>query len=272
MSDLRKFLSIIATLLLVFAIACGGGQETVYDDEEEDEGGEEVATATSADTAQPGAPATADAGNVSGVVKLAGTPAAMPNVAMGADPACHQQHPTPAKSNEVVVSADGGLANVFVYVRPQDVKGSYPAPKTEALLDQVGCLYKPHVHAVHVGQTLKIRNSDPTLHNVHALAKANPEFNIGQPVQGMESQKKFDKPEILIKIKCDVHGWMNSYLAVMPHPFHSVSNDGGAFNISNLPAGTYTLEAWHEKFGTQSQQITVGPNETAQVSFTFNAS
>jgi hypothetical protein len=122
-----------------------------------------------------------------------------------------------------------------------------------------------------VGQTLEIKNSDPTLHNVHALAKVNREFNEGQPVQGMISKKKFDKPEVMIKFKCDVHAWMNSYMAVLPHPYFAVSGADGSFTIQGLPPGTYTLEAWHEKFGAQTQPITVGPKESKQVSFTFKS-
>ena len=140
------------------------------------------------------------------------------------------------------------------------------------VLDQKGCQYWPHVNAIQVGQTLEIKNSDPTLHNVHALAKVNKEFNEGQPVQGMVSKKVFTKPEEVIKFKCDVHGWMNSWMAVLTHPFHGVSDASGAFTIANLPPGTYTLVAWHEKYGKQEQQVTVGPKESKSVTFTFKAS
>ena len=171
------------------------------------------------------------------------------------------------KSPEVVVGPAGELANVFVYVK--DFKGQAPAPSGPALLDQVGCQYTPRVSGVQVGQTLEIKNSDSTLHNVHALAKVNNEFNVGQPVQGMISKKTFDKQEVMIKFKCDVHGWMASYLAVLPHPYYGVSQANGTFTINGLPPGTYTLEAWHEKYGAQTQQIQVGAKEAKQVNFTF---
>jgi hypothetical protein len=121
------------------------------------------------------------------------------------------------------------------------------------------------------GQSLDILNSDPTLHNIHALPEKNDAFNLGMPVQGMKYTKKFDKPEVMIRIKCDVHGWMGAYCGVLPHPFFAVSAADGSFMIKDLPAGTYTIEAWHEKLGTQTQQITVGDKESKAANFTFKA-
>ena len=121
-----------------------------------------------------------------------------------------------------------------------------------------------------VGQTLEIKNDDATLHNVHAMPVVNSQFNVGQPVQGMVSPQHLDKPEMTpFKIKCDVHGWMKSYMAVMPHPFYSVSQANGTFTISNLPPGQYTVVAWHEKYGQQEQQVTVGAKESKALNFTF---
>jgi plastocyanin len=192
----------------------------------------------------------------------------MPALQMGADPFCQSQHPTAAHDEDVVVGPAGELANVIVFVK--NAPGSYSPPAQPALLDQVGCQYVPHVSAVQVGQKVQIRNSDATLHNVHAMPEINRQFNEGQPVQGMVSTKTFDKAEVKpFRIKCDVHGWMESYMAVLPHPFHSVSQANGNFSIGNLPPGAYTLVAWHERYGQQEQQVTVGANEQKQVTFTF---
>lgn len=271
--SLRKYLTLLFSLMLVLAVACGGGKEVV---DEKDLGEDDQAKQAEATTAAEGTPApaaaaapvSADAATLSGVVKLEGAAPKMANIQMGADPYCASQHPTPQADEEVVVSPAGELANVIVFVK--DAPGSYPAPSTPAVLDQHGCKYTPHVSAVQVNQPVEIKNSDSTLHNVHAMPNVNAQFNVGQPVQGMVSAKKFDKAEIQpFKIKCDVHGWMKSYMVVLPHPFHSVSAMNGTFSIANLPPGSYTLVAWHEKYGTQEQQVTVGAKEQKQVTFTF---
>jgi len=122
-----------------------------------------------------------------------------------------------------------------------------------------------------VNQPFDIINSDATLHNINAKPTANTSFNIAQPVKGMKTTKKFTKPEIMVKFKCNVHPWMSAYAGVLDHPFFGVSDEQGAVTIAGLPAGTYTLEAWHETFGTQTQSVSVGDGETTSVEFTFKA-
>jgi plastocyanin len=272
--SLRKYLNLLFSLTLVLFVACGGGKEVVDEGElGEDDHAAPAATAEGSaggGTAAPAAAAAvvADAGTLGGTIKFEGAPAKMSAVQMGADPYCQSQHPTPQMDEEVMVGPGGELANVIVFVK--DVAGNYPTPTAPALLDQKGCHYVPHVTAVQVGQPVEIRNSDATLHNVHAMPKVNSQFNEGQPVQGMVSTKKFDKVEMVpFRVKCDVHGWMKSYMVVLPHPYHSVSATNGTFSIPNLPPGNYTLVAWHEKYGQQEQQVTVGPKEQKQVTFTF---
>ena len=271
--SLRKYWNLLLSLALITAVACGGGKEVVDEADlgEDDHAAPTAAAEGGAGGAAPAAAApvaVADAATLGGTVKFEGAAPKMPSLAMGADPYCASQHTTAEPDEEVVLGAAGELANVIVYVK--DVQGTFPPPATAALLDQKGCKYIPHVSAVQVGQPVQIKNSDATLHNVHAMPEVNSQFNEGQPVQNMVSTKKFDKPELKpFRIKCDVHGWMKSYMAVLPHPYHSVSQTNGTFNIANLPPGNYTLVAWHEKLGEQEQQVTVGAKEQKQVTFTF---
>jgi plastocyanin len=272
---MKKFVSLLFATTLLLSIACGKGKEASKEDEGEDD---EQTTTTAAASTASGTPAaaapaaaavSADAATLTGLVKFEGAAPKMTNIQMSADPYCQSQHSSaPATEEDVVTGPAGELANVFVYIK--DIKGNFPAPSTPVVIDQKGCQYHPHVNAVMVGQTLQIKNDDATLHNVHAMPVANSQFNEGQPVQGMTSEKHLDKPEMTpFKIKCDVHGWMKSYMAVMPHPFYSVSQANGTFTISNLPPGQYTVVAWHEKYGQQEQQVTVGAKESKALNFTF---
>ena len=209
-------------------------------------------------------------GVIRGSAAFNGTAPAMEKISMAADPACQQQHTDPVLSEAVVVNANGTLKNVFVYVK-EGATGSYPPPADPVTLDQHGCWYQPHILGVQVGQPLDIVNSDPTLHNVNAKPTTNQPFNIAQPVKGMKTSKKFTKPEIMVSTKCNVHPWMQAYLGVVDHPFFAVSGADGSFEITGLPAGTYTLAAWHERYGTQTAQVTVGDGETATADFAFEA-
>ena len=271
---MKKFVSLLFASTLVFSIACGKGKEASKADQGEDDETQTAATtATTASGAPAAAPAaapvSADAATLTGLVKFEGAAPKMASIQMSADPYCQSQHASaPASDEDVVVGPGGELANVFVYIK--DIKGNFPTPSSAVTIDQKGCQYHPHVNAVMVGQPLEIKNDDATLHNIHALPTANSQFNEGQPVQGMVSTKKLDKVEMTpFKIKCDVHGWMKSYMAVMPHPFYAVSQNNGTFTISNLPPGQYTVVAWHEKYGQQEQQVTVGAKESKALNFTF---
>lgn len=245
---------ILALCALPILAGCGAKEETASS-----EGPAEGATAE--------APAAAaDAGGINGSVTFAGADTDTP-IAMDADPVCAGLHTTPVDTNEIAAK-DGKLGNVFVYVK-SGLTGSYPAPAEKKELDQVGCQYTPRVQGLQVGQAMTIKNTDATLHNVHALAKSNQEFNQAQP-QGLPPfEKTFDKAELPVHVKCDVHPWMNAYIAVVDNPFYAVSGEDGAFSIEKLPPGTYTLEAWHEKLGTKTQEVTIAPNQTVDVTFAF---
>lgn len=211
------------------------------------------------------------AGSISGKVMLNGVAPASEAIDMSADPTCEAFYDEPLRTEDVVVNDDGSLRNVFVYVK-EGLEGKTYAPPAEAVrLNQHGCHYTPHVFGVMVNQPIEIMNSDSTLHNVHALPEQSRPFNLGMPIQGMKLKKKFDTPEVMVRLKCDVHPWMSAYAGVLEHPYHAVSGDGGAFEITGLPAGTYVLEAWHEVYGTLAQQVTVDEAGSASASFTFTA-
>ena len=187
---------------------------------------------------------------------------------MNSDPACVELA-TDTQTEYFVVGGEGGLGNVFVYVKEGLGGRSFPTPSEPIVLDQQGCRYRPHVFGIQVGQPLEIVNSDMTLHNIHATPANNDEFNTGQPIQGMRFERMFDSPEVMVPFKCDVHGWMNAYAGVLDHPYFSVTGEDGGFDISNLPPGDYVIEAWHERLGTQTQNVTVGEGASAELNFTF---
>jgi plastocyanin len=211
------------------------------------------------------------AGNVTGKVSFTGTPPTPQKIDMAADPVCAGQNANGLTTEDVIVNADGTLQNVFVYVKEGLEGKTFDVPQQPAVLDQKGCHYTPHVFGLQVGQPLQILNSDSTLHNVHGLPKKSKEFNLGMPLQGMKLNRKFDAPEIMVKFKCDVHPWMSAYAGVVPHPFYAVTGEAGSFEIKDLPPGNYVLEAWHEKYGTQTQSVTVDEAGPKTVDFSFAA-
>jgi plastocyanin len=226
--------------------------------------------ASSAPAGQKVDPATA--GDVTGTVVLDGTAPKNEQIKMMADPTCAKQAPGPQLQETYIVGADGkALGNVLVYVKDGLGNYVYDAPTSSVTIDQKGCRYIPHVLGVRVGQKLEIINSDPTLHNIHATPKVNSEFNTGQPMQGMKTEHTFTAKEVMVPFKCDVHGWMNAFAAVLDHPYYGVTGQDGKFTLKGLPPGTYTVEAWHERLGASSQSVTLGAKETKDVTFTFKA-
>jgi hypothetical protein len=263
------FLLLLTATPLSF-LACGGQKDE--DALMEDAGSEKTSTAatTASAAASAAAPAATAAGGatVTGKVNFEGPAPAMAQIKMDADAFCKSEHKEPVYEQEVVVNPNKTLEWVLVYVK-EGVKGTYPVPTEAITLDQHGCQYRPHVFGIQAGQPLKVLNSDGTLHNIHALPKKNAEFNIGQPFKGMETIKKFENTEVPVRFKCDVHKWMGAYTGVFNHPFFAVTNDQGTFEIKNLPPGNYVIEAWHEKYGTQTQNVTVTGGESKTVDFNF---
>ena len=207
-------------------------------------------------------------GTVTGRARFEGAAPEPQVIKMAADPICMREGKS-ATSEAILVGSDGALRNVFVYIKDGLGDRKFPAPTTPVVLDQKGCRYTPHVFGVQVGQGVDVVNSDPTLHNVHAMPKVNGEFNFGQPVQGMRARRTFDKPEVMVPFRCDVHSWMSAYAGVLAHPFFAVTKADGSFEIKGLPPGTYLLEAWHERLGTKTQQVTVDDKKGATAAFSF---
>jgi plastocyanin len=234
-------------------------------------GGEKAANQPSGAGSPPPAPAAAPTGSgtVTGTVKFTGTAPANPSIDMSEEAACKAKHPGGVTDPQIVVNS-GNLANVFVYVKSGLPAGAtFTAPTQAVTIDQNGCLYHPRVFGVMVGQPIEILNSDPVLHNIKAVPTANRGFNISQPSQGMKTTRTFDTPEVMVPLECNVHGWMNAWVGVMSHPFFATSGDDGTFTIKGLPAGTYEIEAWHEKLGTKTMTVTVTDGGSATADFSF---
>jgi plastocyanin len=215
----------------------------------------------------------ATAGGVKGRVVLDGTAPKNEAIKMGGDPVCVREAKGPQLQDTYAIGGDGkSLANVFVYVKDGLGNYTYDTPTEPAKIDQKDCRYHPHVFGMRVGQSLEIINSDPTLHNIHAMPTTNREFNNGQPIQGMKMTHIFEAKEVMIPFKCDVHGWMNAYVGVLDHPYFAVTDKDGTFELKSLPPGTYTIEAWHERLGAQTQSVRLGQKETKDINFTFKPS
>ena len=214
------------------------------------------------------------AGSLSGRVNFNGKAPKKKTLKMDADPVCGSAHKTPPYRQSFVMNEEGYLKNVMVYLA--DVKYDGKALETQAVLDQNGCMYSPHVQGMMVGQELLIKNSDATLHNIHGMPTINSEFNFAMPKVVKEKAIKMDKPEHAIYIKCDVHPWMKSYLSIFAHPYFAVTDDTGHYQIDNIPPGTYEVIAWQEKFKdketkewkTLNASVKIGDGNTSQ-DFTF---
>jgi plastocyanin len=228
----------------------------------------ESASAASAPTVDP-----AKVGTITGRVVLDGTAPASEVIRLDADPKCVALAAGEERRTEyILLGQENAVQNVFVYVKDGLPPGLYPVPSTPVVLDQQNCRYVPRVLGAQVGQQLVIRNSDPLLHNVRAEGQTNEPFDVGTPIKGMEVKRTFATREVMVPFKCNVHAWMNAYVGVLEHPFFAVTDSSGRFSIPHLPPGTYTVETWHERLGTQVQQVTVAATDTKDLTFTYKVS
>jgi plastocyanin len=251
---MRKTLLALSLLSLLAFVACGKDPlEEALEKRSAGGGGGDVSTG-------PALTAT-----LKGKITFDGTPPTPKKISTSSDPGCKNAN---LVSEEFVVS-DGGLENVILYVSGGDIAGKkVPTSKEVVTLSQEGCHYIPHALTLQVGQPLRIVNNDETAHNVHAWAEINKSFNESQSSKGVENTHVFDKEEVLLPVRCDVHNWMNSFIGVFSHPLHTVSKKGGAYEMK-LPAGTYMVTAEHESLGKQEMMVTVAENGSADLNFTF---
>lgn len=218
--------------------------------------------------AQPPSTGSADASGIRGKVTFEGTvPKAKP-ISMAADPSCAKQHSGLVPTSEVVADSKGGLQNVLIFISDGLGDRTFDPPKEPVVITQKGCLYQPRVLAVQANQPIEVVNDDPTSHNIHPIPTNNREWNKAE-LPGTKMEEAFAREEIAIPVKCNIHPWMRGYIAVLKNPYFAVTKADGSFDLPQLPPGTYTIKAWHEKLGTSTQSITVGPNQTKDISFVF---
>ena len=264
---MRKWLSVITLVLVVAAWGCGGsgsdtpkssGSAPAASAPDSASGGGESAASGGAQDAAPG--------SIKGKITYSGPKPRVINIKMGADPYCEKANAGGAKRMAPRVSEDGGLADVLIYIASGLAK-TYPAPSEAVSINQVSCNYTPRVLGAMAGQPIEIMNSDSTLHNVHALPENSNAFNLGMPTKGMKSTRKFANPEIFVRIKCDVHPWMETFVGVTDNPFYAVSDDDGGFEIQGVPPGEYTVEAAHPRVGRKTATLTVKSGAASTADF-----
>jgi hypothetical protein len=226
-----------------------------------------AAVAAGSDTHVTAAQA-AKRGAIRGHIRLNGTLPGNPIIRMGMDPMCAQLNAGRRVVQETVAaSADGSLANVFV--RLQGSLPPAPIPAEPVILDQRACIYVPRVLGARVGQILQVRNSDDLLHNVHGVSARGNGFNIGQPKAGIVQQIRLKEEEIMLQVTCDVHRWMIAFVGVVSNPYFATSGAAGTYAINNVPAGTYTIQTWHERYGVLAQTVRVREGSTSTVDFAY---
>jgi hypothetical protein len=254
---MRKLSLLVCSLLLFSLAACGGKSDDLP----------ALGGDTGGGNAGGGAAPPPTTASIMGKISFEGEVPKPIKLPTTADPQCKKELFT-----EDTKVKDGGLENVFIYVSGGDVVAgkSFAPPSNSVEINQIDCHYIPHAFVVQVGQKLAIRNSDMTLHNIHSFSEINPQFNTGEAVP-MVIEHVFDKKEILIPVKCDVHKWMAAFIAVVDNPFATVSAEGGKYELK-LPAGKFEITAIHEKYGKQTIMVEVKDGDHTTKDFTFKAS
>ena len=215
------------------------------------------------------AAAPAGSGEITGKVTYTGTPPKMKPIDMSKEPSCAKQHATPLLEQTVATGPGNALQFVVVYISAGDQGSEMPSQAVK--YDQKGCQYIPHVLAMQVNQELQISNHDQTTHNIHPLAKDNPEFNKSQLPGSPPIGTRYEKAEF-IPVKCNIHQWMHGYFVVLKTSHYAITGEDGSFDLKALPPGKYTVTAWQERYPAQSQQVTIGGGDTKTINFVFKVS
>ena len=221
-------------------------------------------------------PDPATVGTITGRVTFTGRKPVLKVVDMDGDPQCAKLHGEPVSDEEVLVThtatGQGGedrLANVFVYLKAGLEGKSFEPPAEPIVIEQRGCWFGPRVQGIMVGQTLKVVNSDPLTHNIHPMAVVNREWNQSQSPGEPPFTRRFSQPEVMVRIKCNIHNWMHAWVGAVAHPYFAVTGKDGTFSLAGVPPGSYTIEAWHEKLGRQELQLTLSATGRSELIFNF---
>ncbi len=188
---------------------------------------------------------------------------------MSGEPACAEAHHGAVYDESVVVNPNGTLANAFIYIKSGLEGKRFEVPAAPVTIDQRGCWFHPRVLGIQTGQTLQVTNSDPVTHNIHPLAQINREWNHSQGQGDSPLARRFIKPEVMIRVKCNIHSWMHAFIGVVENPYFAVTGSDGTFEIRNVPPGDYVIEVWQETLGIQERKITVSPAGEVETNFTF---
>ena len=256
---MKKIWIVVGVVSALTLAGCGGGEKT-----------ETKQAATAAPAGGAATPDLANGATVTGKVVFDGTKPVMKTIDMSANPTCMNAHKAaPQKSEEVVINDNGTVKYAFVWVKAGLPDQTWQIPTSTVELNQTGCMYQPHVIGIMAGQNIDIKNSDPTNHNIHPMPAINQEWNESQPPGSADKMQSFPRQEVMVPVKCQIHNWMRAYIGVVSNPFYAVTGDDGTFSLKGLPPGTYTIQVWQEKYGTQEQQITVGAKDSKTLDFTI---